>query len=152
MQIECLKDWKNTQPVPLNDLFLEILFSLWLWVLQKEHNCFSFTEYWQNKSVTAKCNSLRQWCISDGLLFLRKTQRQYRQHLIAHSLSFKLPFTPYCLFSLQVVMAVAQLYFHLAPKAEVGVIAKALVRLLRSHRWALLAIIWNNLCTQIAIL
>lgn len=35
----------------------------------------------------------------------------------------------------QVVMAVAQLYFHLAPKAEVGVIAKALVRLLRSHRW-----------------
>lgn len=36
--------------------------------------------------------------------------------------------------SYQVVMAVAQLYFHLAPKAEVGVIAKALVRLLRSHR------------------
>lgn len=34
----------------------------------------------------------------------------------------------------KVVMAVAQLYFHLAPKAEVGVIAKALVRLLRSHR------------------
>ncbi|XP_072881051.1 AP-3 complex subunit beta-2 isoform X4 [Hemitrygon akajei] len=32
-----------------------------------------------------------------------------------------------------VVMAVAQLYFHLAPRAEVGVIAKALVRLLRSH-------------------
>ncbi|KAM9312783.1 AP-3 complex subunit beta-2 isoform 2-T2 [Gastrophryne carolinensis] len=32
-----------------------------------------------------------------------------------------------------VVMAVAQLYFHLAPKAEVGVIAKPLVRLLRSH-------------------
>lgn len=38
------------------------------------------------------------------------------------------------LLPLQVVMAVAQLYFHLAPKAEVGVIAKALVRLLRSHR------------------
>ncbi|XP_077796241.1 AP-3 complex subunit beta-2 isoform X2 [Macaca mulatta] len=35
--------------------------------------------------------------------------------------------------SAAVVMAVAQLYFHLAPKAEVGVIAKALVRLLRSH-------------------
>ncbi|XP_059401960.1 AP-3 complex subunit beta-2-like isoform X6 [Carassius carassius] len=32
-----------------------------------------------------------------------------------------------------VVMAVAQLYFHLAPKAEVGIIAKALVRLMRSH-------------------
>lgn len=42
---------------------------------------------------------------------------------------------PFSLFlSLQVVMAVAQLYFHLAPKAEVGVIAKALVRLMRSHR------------------
>lgn len=38
------------------------------------------------------------------------------------------------LYTIQVVMAVAQLYFHLAPKAEVGVIAKALVRLLRSHR------------------
>lgn len=37
--------------------------------------------------------------------------------------------------SAAVVMAVAQLYFHLAPKAEVGVIAKALVRLLRSHRY-----------------
>ncbi|XP_038275953.2 AP-3 complex subunit beta-2 isoform X2 [Dermochelys coriacea] len=40
-----------------------------------------------------------------------------------------------------VVMAVAQLYFHLAPKAEVGVIAKALVRLLRSHsevQWVVL--------------
>ncbi|XP_078473545.1 AP-3 complex subunit beta-2 [Lampetra fluviatilis] len=33
-----------------------------------------------------------------------------------------------------VVMAVAQLYFHLSPKAELGVIAKPLVRLLRSHR------------------
>ncbi|XP_043919639.1 AP-3 complex subunit beta-1 [Protopterus annectens] len=33
-----------------------------------------------------------------------------------------------------VVLAVAQLYWHLAPKAEVGIIAKALIRLLRSHR------------------
>ncbi|XP_076204797.1 AP-3 complex subunit beta-2-like [Aptenodytes patagonicus] len=33
-----------------------------------------------------------------------------------------------------VVMAVAQLYFHLAPKVEVGVIAKVLVQLLRNHR------------------
>uniref|UniRef100_UPI00358E8B27 AP-3 complex subunit beta-2 n=1 Tax=Myxine glutinosa TaxID=7769 RepID=UPI00358E8B27 len=33
-----------------------------------------------------------------------------------------------------VVMAVAQLYFHLAPRAELGIIAKPLVRLLRSHR------------------
>lgn len=43
-------------------------------------------------------------------------------------------FTARRVVSAQVVMAVAQLYFHLAPKAEVGVIAKALVRLLRSHR------------------
>lgn len=41
---------------------------------------------------------------------------------------------PLFFFVTQVVMAVAQLYFHLAPKAEVGVIAKALVRLMRSHR------------------
>ena len=33
-----------------------------------------------------------------------------------------------------VVMAVAQLYHHLAPKSEVGVVAKGLIRLLRSHR------------------
>uniref|UniRef100_A0AAY4EKT5 AP-3 complex subunit beta n=1 Tax=Denticeps clupeoides TaxID=299321 RepID=A0AAY4EKT5_9TELE len=33
-----------------------------------------------------------------------------------------------------VVMSVAQLYWHLAPKQEVGVITKSLVRLLRSHR------------------
>jgi len=31
-------------------------------------------------------------------------------------------------------MSVAQLYHHLAPKTEVNVIAKALIRLLRSHR------------------
>ncbi|NXY41363.1 AP3B1 protein, partial [Ceuthmochares aereus] len=33
-----------------------------------------------------------------------------------------------------VVMAVAQLYWHLAPKAEAGVVSKSLVRLLRSNR------------------
>ncbi|XP_061657036.1 AP-3 complex subunit beta-1 isoform X2 [Syngnathoides biaculeatus] len=33
-----------------------------------------------------------------------------------------------------VVMAVAQLYWHLAPKQEVNVVTKSLVRLLRSHR------------------
>jgi len=31
-------------------------------------------------------------------------------------------------------MSVAQLYHHLAPKSEVNVISKALIRLLRSHR------------------
>ncbi|XP_055691768.1 AP-3 complex subunit beta-2 [Lutzomyia longipalpis] len=33
-----------------------------------------------------------------------------------------------------VVMAVAQLYHHVAPKADVQIVAKALVRLLRNHR------------------
>ncbi|XP_043563026.1 AP-3 complex subunit beta-1 isoform X2 [Chiloscyllium plagiosum] len=33
-----------------------------------------------------------------------------------------------------VVMGVAQLYWHLAPKSEVNLVAKSLVRLLRSHR------------------
>ncbi|XP_029651134.1 AP-3 complex subunit beta-2 isoform X1 [Octopus sinensis] len=33
-----------------------------------------------------------------------------------------------------VVMSVAQLYFHCAPKAEVGIVGKALIRLLRSHK------------------
>ena len=30
-------------------------------------------------------------------------------------------------------MAVAQLYHHIAPRAEVGLVAKAMIRLLRSH-------------------
>ncbi|XP_053557352.1 AP-3 complex subunit beta-1 isoform X2 [Bombina bombina] len=33
-----------------------------------------------------------------------------------------------------VVMAVAQLYWHLAPKSEASIVSKSLVRLLRSHR------------------
>lgn len=33
-----------------------------------------------------------------------------------------------------VVMAVAQLYHHVAPRSEVMIAAKALIRLLRSHR------------------
>ena len=32
-------------------------------------------------------------------------------------------------------MAVAQLYHHCAPKSEVGVVARSLVRLLRSHKY-----------------
>ncbi|NWR60804.1 AP3B2 protein, partial [Bucorvus abyssinicus] len=47
-----------------------------------------------------------------------------------------------------VVMAVAQLYFHLAPKAEVGVIAKALVRLLRSHRSVVQYVVLQNVATM----
>lgn len=35
---------------------------------------------------------------------------------------------------LQVVMAVAQLYWHISPKSEAGIISKSLVRLLRSNR------------------
>jgi AP-3 complex subunit beta len=36
-----------------------------------------------------------------------------------------------------VVMAVAQLYYYIAPRSEVQIIAKPLVRLLRSHRFIL---------------
>lgn len=32
-------------------------------------------------------------------------------------------------------MAVGQLYHHIAPRNEVGLVAKAMVRLLRSHRY-----------------
>uniref|UniRef100_A0A8C6KQI6 Adaptor related protein complex 3 subunit beta 1 n=1 Tax=Nothobranchius furzeri TaxID=105023 RepID=A0A8C6KQI6_NOTFU len=38
-----------------------------------------------------------------------------------------------------VVMAVAQLYWHLAPKHEVSIVTKSLVRLLRSHRYIVVA-------------
>ncbi|CAF1438057.1 unnamed protein product, partial [Didymodactylos carnosus] len=34
-----------------------------------------------------------------------------------------------------VVMAVAQLYYHVAPKTEIQIVVKALIRLLRHHRW-----------------
>ena len=34
----------------------------------------------------------------------------------------------------QVVMAVAQLYHHVAPSNEIGIIVKPLIRLLKSHR------------------
>lgn len=40
-------------------------------------------------------------------------------------------------------MAVAQLYFHLAPKAEVGTIAKVLVHLLWNHRSVAPGLQWS---------
>ncbi len=33
-------------------------------------------------------------------------------------------------------MAVAQLYYYLAPKSEIQLVAKSLIRLLRSHRYS----------------
>ncbi|XP_071965282.1 AP-3 complex subunit beta-2-like isoform X2 [Antedon mediterranea] len=45
-----------------------------------------------------------------------------------------------------VVMAVAQLYHHIAPKSEVGIVAKALVRLLRGHR-EVQSIVLSNIAT-----
>ena len=45
-----------------------------------------------------------------------------------------------------VVLAVAQLYYHLAPAKEVGVIARALIRLLRSHR-EVQAVVLANIAT-----
>ena len=40
-------------------------------------------------------------------------------------------------------MAVAQLYYHLAPKNEVHLVAKALIRLLRSHREVQIVVLKN---------
>ncbi|XP_072167067.1 AP-3 complex subunit beta-2-like isoform X2 [Diadema setosum] len=48
-----------------------------------------------------------------------------------------------------VVMAVAQLYHHIAPKNEVGLIAKPLVRLLRSHR-EVQSVVLSNVATMSA--
>ncbi|KAM8873265.1 AP-3 complex subunit beta-1 isoform 3-T3 [Synchiropus picturatus] len=42
-----------------------------------------------------------------------------------------------------VVMAVAQLYWHLAPKHEVNIVTKSLVRLLRSHREVQFVVLQN---------
>lgn len=42
-----------------------------------------------------------------------------------------------------VVMAVAQLYYYIAPKNEISVVAKALVRLLRSHREVQIIVLKN---------
>ncbi|XP_059154175.1 AP-3 complex subunit beta-2-like [Physella acuta] len=46
-----------------------------------------------------------------------------------------------------VVMAVAQLYHHCAPKSEVGVVARSLIRLLRSHR-EIQYVVLSNIATM----
>lgn len=46
-------------------------------------------------------------------------------------------------------MAVAQLYHHCAPKAEVGVVARSLIRLLRSHR-EIQYVVLSNVATMAA--
>ncbi len=46
-----------------------------------------------------------------------------------------------------VVMATAQLYHHCAPKAEVQVVAKAMIRLLRSHR-EVQALVLNSIASM----
>uniref|UniRef100_A0A2C9JVD6 AP-3 complex subunit beta n=1 Tax=Biomphalaria glabrata TaxID=6526 RepID=A0A2C9JVD6_BIOGL len=46
-----------------------------------------------------------------------------------------------------VVMAVAQLYYHCAPKSEVGVVARSLIRLLRSHR-EIQYVVLSNIATM----
>lgn len=43
--------------------------------------------------------------------------------------------------TVQVVMAVAQLYHHCAPSSEINIVAKALIRLLREHKLV------DTLCT-----
>lgn len=49
-------------------------------------------------------------------------------------------------YDLQVVLAVAQLYYHMAPKNEIGVIAKSLIRLLRNHR-EVQSVVLTNIAT-----
>ncbi|XP_041375514.1 AP-3 complex subunit beta-2-like [Gigantopelta aegis] len=46
-----------------------------------------------------------------------------------------------------VVMAVAQLYYHCAPKAEVGVVSKSLIRLLRNHK-EIQYVVLSNIATM----
>ncbi|GFO30668.1 Ap-3 complex subunit beta [Plakobranchus ocellatus] len=46
-----------------------------------------------------------------------------------------------------VVMAVAQLYHHCAPKSEVGIVAKSLIRLLRSHK-EIQYVVLSNIATM----
>ena len=46
-----------------------------------------------------------------------------------------------------VVMATAQLYWHMAPRAEVTIVAKSLVRLLRSHN-EVQAIVLNSIASM----
>lgn len=46
-----------------------------------------------------------------------------------------------------VVMSVAQLYHHLAPRSEVNVVAKALIRLLRNHR-EVQSVVLSNIATM----
>uniref|UniRef100_A0A131YK87 AP-3 complex subunit beta n=1 Tax=Rhipicephalus appendiculatus TaxID=34631 RepID=A0A131YK87_RHIAP len=46
-----------------------------------------------------------------------------------------------------VVMAVAQLYYHLAPRAEVALVVKSLIRLLRSHR-EIQTVVLSNVATM----
>ena len=44
-------------------------------------------------------------------------------------------------------MAVAQIYYYIAPKNEAQIVAKALVRLLRSHRYVLMMLTGTNVLT-----
>lgn len=46
-----------------------------------------------------------------------------------------------------VVMAVAQLYYHVAPRSEVALVVKSLIRLLRSHR-EIQTIVLSNIATM----
>lgn len=46
-----------------------------------------------------------------------------------------------------VVMAVAQLYYHLAPRSEVALVVKSLIRLLRSHR-EIQTVVLSNVATM----
>lgn len=72
----------------------------------------------------------------DHRLLLRNTKPllQSRNSSVQTRKKCNFPQIPVPYFFPKVVMAVAQLYHHLAPRSEVAIVGKALIRLLRSHR------------------
>jgi len=78
----------------------------------------------------------------DHRLLLKVTKPLLQSRNSAVCFFFLIWFVQFCCFLLktfyfQVVMAVAQLYYYVAPKSEVQFITKSLVRLLRSYRFAI---------------
>uniref|UniRef100_A0A8C2DEE3 Adaptor related protein complex 3 subunit beta 1a n=1 Tax=Cyprinus carpio TaxID=7962 RepID=A0A8C2DEE3_CYPCA len=84
-----------------------------------------------HKNYRKLCNLLvdvEEW--GQVVIIHMLTRYARTQFVSPHSSSFIALIICLC----QVVMAVSQLYWHLAPKHELSIITKSLVRLLRSHR------------------
>ena len=72
---------------------------------------------------------------SDHRLLLRCTKPLLQSRNSAVSFAVKTIRSPREFDRLQVVMAVAQLYYYVAPRSEIQIVAKSLIRLLRLHRF-----------------